>query len=207
MQLEPRGIHDSEYAVSHGATVMIASDVLASAETTMDDFLAGIERPAFRSAQLALGNADDALDAVQDAMLRLVRSYKQRPAEEWTPLFWSILRRRISDIRRRRKVRSIMVGWLHGRNQGDDGEELPAWDPPAHGPGPSQQLEDQHSMQALAAAVQTLPARQQEAFTLRVLNELSGAETAAAMGCSEGSVKTHLSRAMSAMRQQLEEWR
>lgn len=80
----------------------------------MDAFLAGIERRAWRMAEIHLGNREDALDAVQDAMLRLVRHYGDKPNGEWTPLFWGILRRRIVDLQRRRKVRSIVVGWLGG---------------------------------------------------------------------------------------------
>lgn len=187
---------------------LAASGVLPQAAApSMEAFLAEVERPAFRSAQLALGNPEDALDAVQDAMLRLVRSYCNRPAEEWTPLFWSILRRRISDIRRRRKVRSIMVGWMHARHDASGSGELPEFDPPDRGSGPARELEDGLTMDAIGEALRQLPTRQREAFTLRMLNQLSGAETAAAMGCSEGSVKTHLSRAMHALREQLEDWR
>lgn len=170
---------------------------------SLNSFLAGVERAAFRTAQIALGNREDALDAVQDAMLRLASSYADKPAEEWTPLFWSILRRRITDLQRRRKVRSIMVGWMAAPGRSD---ELPEWDPPDHGPGPLDRLADRQSMAALARAVRKLPTRQREAFTFRVMNELSGADTAAAMGCSEGSVKTHLSRAMHTLRQELEDW-
>lgn len=185
--------------------VAVDDTPVTSAATTLDAFLAGIERPAFRSAQIALGNREDALDAVQDAMLRLVRHYGQRPPTEWKPLFWSILRRRITDLRRRRSVRSIMVGWMHGKPGSDS--DAPPWEPADDSPGPGQQLHDRQAMQALTQAVQALPRRQQEAFMLRIMNDLDGAATAAAMGCSEGSVKTHLSRAMAALRPQLEDWR
>lgn len=170
----------------------------------MNSFLAGIEKQALRMAQIRLHHAEDAMDAVQESMLRLASRYAERPAEEWTPLFWSILRRRIVDMQRRRKVRSIMLGWLSGSNR--DGEELPAWDPADDGPGPFETLADSDAMQALEVALRKLPQRQFEAFSLRVLNELDGAHTAAAMGCSEGSVKTHLSRARAALRDELEDW-
>jgi RNA polymerase sigma-70 factor (ECF subfamily) len=139
-------------------------------------------------------------------MLRLVKHYRDKPAQEWTPLFWGILRRRIVDLQRRRKVRSIMVGWLGG-GRDDDGDELPSWDPADNGPGPMDRLQDAQSYADMAAAVKKLPQRQREAFMLRVLEGLDVAETAQAMGCSEGSVKTHLSRAMQHLRDQLEEWR
>jgi RNA polymerase sigma factor (sigma-70 family) len=186
-------------------TDLMADDARA-APATLDAFLSNVERRAFRLAELNLGNREDALDAVQDAMLRLVKHYRDKPAQEWTPLFWGILRRRIVDLQRRRKVRSIMVGWLGG-GRDDDGDELPSWDPADNGPGPMDRLQDAQSYADMAAAVKKLPQRQREAFMLRVLEGLDVAETAQAMGCSEGSVKTHLSRAMQHLRDQLEEWR
>lgn len=183
---------------------LLAADARA-VPATLDAFLADVERRAFRLAELQLGHREDALDAVQDAMLRLVKHYRDKPAQEWTPLFWGILRRRIVDLQRRRKVRSIVVGWLGGRD--DDGEDLPAWEPPDGAPGPLQRLHDTQSWGDLTDAVQRLPQRQREAFLLRMLEGLDVAQTAQAMGCSEGSVKTHLSRAMHHLRDQLEDWR
>ncbi len=173
---------------------------------TLDAFLAQVERRAFRMAEMNLGHRDDALDAVQDAMLRLVRHYRNKPAEEWAPLFWGILRRRIVDLQRRRKVRSIVIGWLGGGHD-EDGEELPGWDPADTAPGPLERLHDTQSYADMAVAVRKLPQRQREAFMLRILEGLDVAETAQAMGCSEGSVKTHLSRAMQHLRDHLEAWR
>jgi len=183
---------------------LLLEDVRA-VPASMDAFLAQVERRAFRMAELNLGHREDALDAVQDAMLRLVKHYSDKPPQEWTPLFWGILRRRIVDLQRRRKVRSIMVGWLGGRD--DEGEDLPAWEPADTGPGPLERLTDSQSYADMAAAVKRLPQRQREAFMLRVLEGLDVAETAQAMGCSEGSVKTHLSRALQRLRDQLEDWR
>ena len=173
---------------------------------SLDAFFAQIERRAWRMAEFALRDREEALDAVQDAMLRLVKHYRHKPPEEWTPLFWSILRRRITDLQRRRKVRSVVVGWLGGGHD-NHGEELPAWEPADSGPGPDHLLQDKQAYAAMNKGVGALPARQREAFMLRVLEGLDVAETAAAMGCSEGSVKTHLSRAMHTLRDQLEEWR
>ena len=167
-------------------------------------FLAGIERRAFRHAEIALGHREDALDAVQDAMLKLVQRYAGKPAIEWTPLFWSVLRSRITDLRRRRRVRSVLVGWGGSSNQDTDG---PAWEPADPAPGPARLHSDRESYRALAIALRSLPRRQREAYQLRVLEGLDVADTARAMGCSEGSVKTHTSRAMEALRRQLEEWR
>lgn len=173
---------------------------------TLEAFLAQVERRAFRMAEVQLRHREDALDAVQDAMMRLVKHYKDKPADEWAPLFWGILRRRLVDQHRRRKVRSIVVGWLGGgRDQA--GDEMPVWEPADPGQGPLGRLHDTESYAQMVAAVQELPRRQGEAFMLRMLEGLDVAEIARAMGCSEGSVKTHLSRAMHRLRDQLEDWR
>ena len=198
----------------NAAAGMLEADLLAAGEpgaaravpATLDAFLADVERRAFRMAELQLRHREDAMDAVQDAMLRLVRHYRDKPAAEWAPLFWGILRRRVVDLQRRRKVRSIVVGWLGG-GRDDDGDEMPAWEPADPGQDPLGRLHDVQSYADMAAAVRQLPQRQREAFMLRVLEGLDVAETARAMGCSEGSVKTHLSRAMHHLRDQLEEWR
>ena len=181
-------------------------DDLREAPATLDAFLAQVERRAYRMAELQLGHREDALDAVQDAMLRLVRHYRDKPAGEWAPLFWGILRRRVVDLQRRRKVRAIVVGWLGG-GRDEDGGELPAWDPADQAAGPPERLQDAQAYAEMAAAVRQLPRRQREAFMLRVLEGLDVNATAQAMGCSEGSVKTHLSRAMHHLRERLEAWR
>ena len=171
---------------------------------TLPAFLAGIERRAFRHAEIALRHREDALDAVQDAMLKLVQRYADKRPEEWSPLFWSVLRSRITDIRRRRRVRSVIVGWIGASRDDDEG---PAWEPADPSPGPAHLHRDRESYRALADALRALPRRQREAYQLRVLEGLDVADTARAMGCSEGSVKTHTSRAMDALRRHLEDWR
>lgn len=172
---------------------------------TLEAFLAQVQRRAFRVAEMGLGNVDDALDAVQDAMLRLHQHYRQHPSQEWSPLFWGILRRRITDLQRRRKVRSIVVGWLG--SVGDDGEDGPVWEPADPLADPAREIAGRAAYADLARAVRALPRRQREAFMLRVLEGLDVADTARAMGCSDGSVKTHLSRAMEALRHKLEDWK
>jgi RNA polymerase sigma-70 factor (ECF subfamily) len=207
MEHEDAKTDDAEKGVNASFAIDSASlEDLREVPANMDAFLAGIERRAWRMAEIHLGNREDALDAVQDAMLRLVRHYADKPAGEWTPLFWGILRRRIVDLQRRRKVRSIVVGWLGG-GRDDDGDEMPMWEPADHGPGPLDRLQDVQSYADMAKAVGQLPQRQREAFMLRMLEGLDVAETAHAMGCSEGSVKTHLSRAMHHLRDLLEDWR
>ena len=174
----------------------------------LEGFLASVEAKAFRIAQIALRHEDDALDAVQDAMLRLVRSYSSRPPEEWRPLFYRILENCVRDMQRRRSVRGRVMTWYH-RAFGDDAADE-ASDPleqvsdPA--PTPSAQAQTDETMRALEAALAALPARQRQAFLLRSLEGLDVAATAKAMGCSAGSVKTHYFRALQTLRAQLGEY-
>ena len=172
----------------------------------LDRFLAGVERRAFRIAQMQLRNEDDALDVVQGAMLRLARSYGQRPAEEWQPLFYRILYNGIRDAQRRRTVRSRIFALWPGSNRDDDAEAVDPYEHVADGgPEPSERLMAAEAIEKLEQALGQLPARQQEAFTLRCLEGLDVTQTAQAMGCSEGSVKTHYFRALQTLRAQLGE--
>lgn len=207
--MEPRNAPSTkDKAVSNAAQALDAEmntgDACAPAD--INAFFMQVEKRAWRVARFALRDNEQAMDAVQDAMLRLTKYYRNKPAEEWPPLFWTILRRRIVDLQRRRKVRSIVVGWLGGGPDGQGGK-MPVWEPADDGPGPAQHLHDQQAMDALQQAVNRLPRRQHETFMLRVLEDMNVADTAEAMGCSEGSVKTHLSRAMHALRDQLEDWK
>lgn len=210
MESEDASPDDADMTAMSSVASMLEAELpipdVRGAPVTLDGFLAQVERRAFRIAELHLRHREDALDAVQDAMMRLVRHYRTKPADQWSPLFWSILRRRIVDLQRRRKVRSIVVGWLGG-GRDDNGDELPTWEPADNGPGPMDRLHDVQSYADMSTAIRHLPPRQREAFMLRMLQGLDGAETARAMGCSEGSVKTHLSRAMHNLREQLEDWR
>jgi RNA polymerase sigma-70 factor, ECF subfamily len=153
-------------------------------------------------AELAVRDRDAALDIVQDTMIRLVRSYAHKPQSEWRPLFFRILSNRITDHQRRAAVRNRLFVWLTPAAAEDDSDpvaELPDPNPDQ----PEQNLQRDAAMQAVEAAVRALPARQREAFLLRHMEGLDVADTAAAMGCSEGSVKTHYFRAIHALRAQL----
>ncbi|HEU5137888.1 MAG TPA: RNA polymerase sigma factor [Steroidobacteraceae bacterium] len=170
----------------------------------LDQFLSGVERRAFKIAQLGLRNDDDALDAVQDAMMKLVQSYASRPVDEWRPLFYRILANGIRDMQRRRTVRGRIMAWLPGRV--DEEEEFdPIAEAPSHDAGPAKRLELDEAMGVLETAVAALPPRQQQAFLLRNFEGLDVNETASAMGCSEGSVKTHYFRALESLRAKLGE--
>jgi RNA polymerase sigma-70 factor (ECF subfamily) len=172
----------------------------------LDRFLAGVERRAFLMARFAVGNTDDAHDIVQDAMLQLARSYADRAEQEWGPLFHTILQSRISDWRRRAKVRNRYRVWFGGKGDADDDRDPLQNLPDGRSPDPPAQLRDKQAMMQLEAALRQLPWRQQQAFLLRVWEGLDVAQTARAMGCSEGSVKTHYSRAVHALRARLEEY-
>ncbi len=171
----------------------------------LDRFLRSVERRALRMATISTGSVDDALDLVQDAMLRLSTRYAGRPPDEWGPLFQRILQNGIRDWHRRQGLRRR---WQRLLRRG--GEDDPPADPvdalPDREAGdPARRLGGQHALRAVERAIHALPLRQQQAFLLRAWEGLDVAETARAMGCSQGSVKTHYARAMKALRRQLEE--
>ena len=193
-------------SASHG-DVEVADASAQARSRALNQFLSGIELKAFKIAQAGLRNEDDALDAVQDAMLQLARAYSDRPAEEWKPLFYRILENRIRDMQRRRTVRGRVIAWLPFRGDDEDEEMDPIAQAPSEEPSPSHKLEIDEAMVALDGAIATLPRRQQQVFMLRTLEGMDVAQTAAAMGCSEGSVKTHYFRALQALRAQLGSFR
>ena len=178
-----------------------AAEAVDSA-TTLEQFLDGIGARAFRFAELGLRQREDALDAVQDTRMRML-VYRQRPHAEWTPLFWRILRRRIVDLQRRHALQLRFIAPSRRREGGADIDWREGVADQSSDPGTTHDL--RASCSRVAAALSALPRRQREAFALRVLEELSVEDTARAMGCSAGSVKTHLSRARSALRQQLDD--
>lgn len=162
-------------------------------------------------ALIASSNREDALDIVQDAMLRLSKRYADRDAEQWGPLFQRILQSVIRDWYRRTAVRNRFRQFFGHTGSADEQQETAAAEDPiearfaGHDPEPGAQLQQQQAMHALNAALHQLPLRQQQAFLLRQWEGLSVRDTAEAMGCSEGSVKTHFSRAMNTLRAQLQD--
>jgi RNA polymerase sigma-70 factor (ECF subfamily) len=165
-----------------------------------------VERRAFKQAMFAVRDEDAALDIVQDAMLRLSQSYGGRAAEELPPLFQRILQNAIRDWFRRQKVRSMWTTLLSSLAPGRDGDEdqdpldtLQAAGDAQREEAPPEQLERAQVLEIIEEEITRLPPRQREAFLMRYWEELDVAETARAMGCSEGSVKTHCSRATHAL--------
>ena len=174
----------------------------------LDQFLASHECRAYRMALFATGRREDALDIVQDAMMKLVKRYARRDQSEWTALFIRIVQNAITDWHRREGIRRRWRHWFT-RNTAQDDEEDPLYQIAQTGTHqPQDKVNQEAAMHKLDEALRALPLRQQQVFLLRQWEELDVAQTAAAMGISEGSVKTHYSRAVHRLREQLEDyWR
>jgi RNA polymerase sigma-70 factor (ECF subfamily) len=171
----------------------------------LSDFLRSVEKRAFKRTAYAVRDDDAALDIVQDAMIRLAEKYFDRPAAELPLVFQRILSNATMDWFRRQKVRTALVqNFSQFESFGDDGdfdllESLEALDGSTASESAADSVSRAQILLAIEAEVVTLPARQREAFLLRYWEEFDVAETALAMGCSEGSVKTHCSRAVHAL--------
>lgn len=151
-------------------------------------------------------NEELALDIVQDAMMKLAEKYSGKPPEELPMLFQRILQNGIRDHFRRQKVRSMWVtlfsSFASNKDEGDEQDPLETLEVEGEAniaDSPAKQLEQKQLMGLIQDAIERLPTRQRQAFLLRYWEELDVAETAVAMGCSEGSVKTHCSRAVQAL--------
>jgi len=194
------------FAVSCTSTPTTGTRALQK-KRQLNQFLAEIERRALRIAEIGVRDRDEALDLVQDAMIKLVRNYSERSNDEWTPLFYRILQNGVRDWHRRQAVRNRVMAWV-GRKSSDENDYDPvATAPDPIGRTPDEELSNSEAMQGIEIAVRELPRRQREAFMLRMFEGLNVAGTAIAMGCSEGSVKTHYSRAVHSLRDTLDEHR
>ena len=167
-------------------------------QNRLNQFLTGVERSAFRMAEIAVGNPDDAMDIVQDAMIKLVEKYADKPAGEWKPLFYRILHSRITDFYRKKALLKRIFFWVADPTEDN---ELAAG--PRTESGPMELLTEQLTLEHLIEGLRNLPLRQQQAFLLRNWQGMSVAETSRIMKCSEGSVKTHLFRATHALKKLL----
>ena len=182
-----------------------------ASDKELTDFLRSVEKRAFKRTVYAVRDDDAALDIVQDAMIRLAEKYADRPAGELPLLFQRILANATMDWFRRQRVRNAVMQNLSSfEADGDDGgefdllETLEAADGLLGADGPADTLGRQQVLRLIESALEELPARQREAFVLRYWEELDVSETASVMGCSEGSVKTHCSRAVHALARALQ---
>ncbi|SRR5690606_6700235 len=183
-------------------TVRPGEGPLAS-RSELSAFLEGVERRAFKQAVYAVRDEEAALDIVQEAMLKLAERYGHRPVEELPPVFHRILQNAIRDWYRRQKVRSLWVSLassLAPRGEPEEGDLLDTVaDAQGEAQAPGKSLEQAQTLEIIREELARLPTRQREAFIMRYWEELDVADTAKAMGCSEGSVKTHCSRAAHAL--------
>lgn len=157
-------------------------------------------------AVIATGHREDALEIVQDAMFKLVKNYANKPSEEWGPLFTRIVQSTIRDWYRRHKVRNGLRQFFLGTTDSESSDIMDTFEHPST-LQPDGALKQNQAMQALDTALHALPLRQQQAFLLREWQGLDVQQTAQAMGCSEGSVKTHLSRAITTLKDRLKDHR
>jgi len=169
----------------------------------LDKFLASIQKRAFRMAEIATGNREDAFDILQDAMCKFVEKYSKRNIEEWMPLFYTILQSRIRDWYRRETVRNRFRVWFGSPSEERETDSMEKVSDEKMRT-PEQQLQNSQRMNVLDQAIRQLPIRQQQAFMLRVFEGLDVAQTARVMSCTTGSVKTHYSRAIHTLREKLE---
>jgi len=177
-----------------------------ASRSELSAFLESVERRAFKQAMYAVREQEAALDIVQEAMLRLAERYGDRVPEELPPLFQRILQNAIRDFFRRQRVRSLWVTLLSalapgraGEQEQDPLETLRVAGESNREDGPGERLERVQLVEIIEKELSRLPPRQRQAFLMRYWDELDVAETASAMGCSEGSVKTHCSRAARAL--------
>ena len=172
----------------------------------MDQFLAANERRAYRMCLLATGEQADALDIVQDAMMKLVRHYATRSPSEWPALFHRIIQNTIRDWYRKEKTRRRWRHWFSSPDDETENEDRLEQQPQGGTHQPDELAGQTHAMQHLDEQIKKLPLRQQQVFLLRQWEGLGVAATAKAMEITEGSVKTHYSRAVHRLRETLKEF-
>jgi len=196
----PALITAPETTTSRNTPTWITKDHPLPSRLELSDFLASVEKRAFKQALFAVRNEESALDIVQDSMMRLAEKYGDKPLDELPMLFQRILQNAIRDYFRRQKVRSMWTTLLSAFSGPEDDDHDPldtleSADRDHKSESPQAQLEQRQTLGVIEREIEKLPPRQREAFLMRYWEEMDIAETAAAMGCSEGSVKTHCSRA------------
>ena len=211
------GISRSQIAKS-GRIIPLCNEIMPSfssgrfalaSESELTDFLKSVEKRAFKRSVYHVRNEESALDIVQESMMKLAEHYGHKPVAELPMLFQRILSNCTLDWFRRQKVQNALFSNLsdfESANEDEDFNLLETLDA-SSGAGlgeSSESITDRaQTLRAIESEIQQLPGRQREAFLMRYWEEMDVAETAAAMGCSQGSVKTHCSRAVSALSQAL----
>ena len=197
--------------IEYGQTVdSLAASPMMPRPTPLaiDQWLKDIGRRALMMAEFAVHDRDVSQDLVQDSLLAFISRYADKPAEQWTPLFYTILRSQIMDWKRRQARRSKWLTWFssHNRDDGDDEDEHPinAIATPTD-ENPATLLANANDIAIVQRILSRLPERQQQAFLLRAWEGLDISTTANIMDCGESSVKTHYSRALLALRLGLNE--
>jgi len=170
-------------------------------ELTIEQFLKEVQSKAFRMAEIATKNQADALDIVQDTMIKLVEKYSDKPSNEWKPLFYRILQSKTMDYFRKKTIQNKIFFWRN--NQSSDEDFIDEIDNASDHITPERELDGRNDLKVVSKALKKLAPRQQQCFMLRSWEGLSVKETALAMGCSDGSVKTHYSRAKEALKKAL----
>lgn len=190
-----------------GVKIVMAKD---STRAALNTFLASKEKRALAMAEFAVGNRADALDIVQDAMLRFATRYAEKPEPEWAPLFHRVLQSRIQDFFRKNTVKNKYFAWLprFSAHYGSDSDEATV-DPiqlaaDQDAISIARLIDSEQNATLINAAIEKLPTRQQQAFLLRCWEGLDTKSTAASMQCSEGSVKTHYARALNHLKKALQ---
>ncbi len=189
-------LKSEQFFKRHNSVEYVGRTILDS-QVLLNDFLAGVEQRAYRLAMVATRNHEDALDIVQDTMITLAQKYSKKDSSEWTPLFFRILQNTIRDFYRREKIRSRWRVWFSKDEQDVDLLESA---PSNESFTPHQQVSNGQMLENMEQSVRELPLRQQQVFMLRIIDGMSINESAQVMKISGGSIKTHLSRALKALK-------
>lgn len=172
---------------------------------TIDDFLQSVEKRAYKMAVVSLRDHHEALDVIQDCMIKLVTNYGERSVSELKPLFYRILQNKITDWHRHQKLKNLIFFW----QTDNDGSDSDGWLDSASAEinsmtTPEDELRHEQTKQLVAKALACLSLQQQQCYLLRSWEGFSVADTAEILGCSQGSVKTHYFRAMAKIKEVLE---
>jgi RNA polymerase sigma-70 factor, ECF subfamily len=175
-------------------------------EITMEVFLKSVEKKAFRIIEIATGGADDTLDILQESMMAFVRRYSTKDESEWRPLFYKVVQNKIRDWFRKERIKRLFFFSMPPRQREETENRLDPEDsrPDHNAADPLTNIKTSQAMERLNMVLKQLPARQQQVFLLRAWEGLSTQETATAMNCTEGTVKTQYFRAVNRLKEGLE---